>query len=1255
MSSDKELNTAQQAAADFPHTSPAVVTAAAGSGKTTLLVERVIRLLSDRSLGIKADSLGVMTFTRNATKSLREKLNGALSKRIAELAEDGSEDAAEQRSYLSEQMFALRQASISTIDSFCLKMIRENPEAFDLPVNFTVADAAKKTAIQMQAVRMAMQDFYDDKLSGEHAFSEEERRTLFFSFNYENDDALRSCITDTADRLCAYADAESWLNGAADVYKDIGSLEREYLDVFKSAADFAVNRARDMFALYEDLTEELLSQAEERRSQLKNTKSDDKKRESLDFLVNTVAPSISKYIEFDAMRMELIDKRYADYRKAPSLETLGALFTCLSEYSENPVEVDPSHGARVPARTAFTAAKNGFQSAAAGLLKYGFSKEDEEENLPVRRLAVTTFIKLLKIYTEYFDSLKRSSGAIEFSDCELLLLQKLRSDEKFREQLSARFGCIIIDEFQDSNDIQAEIFRLLGGGRLFYVGDVKQSIYAFRGGNPSIMANLARKEGFTELPLNTNYRSRKAVIDTVNAAFSELMTEQYGGVDYAGAHELQCGADYPGLPEETEKKYCSEIVLLNSADEDDEKDMTLPRYAAGRIRELHDDESFLITEDGELRRCRYSDFAVLVRNNTKIPQYRAALAELGISSEAPKGKNFLDTEEIRLITNYLRVIDDPLKDAEMLKTLMSPIYRFDAEEVAQLRLGTLGIDLEELTERQTAKLAKACRSYSLYNCLRICTLPLDLAELDESGVIPRTVNPKAARFMNDLKAFRYYMSSNPPDDLIMKIYEDTDITAVVAAFEDSAQRVSNIGRLQRLARDFGARDGGNLSDFLRFLDRASENSKKSIEEASHPQGSADAVRIMTFHGSKGLEVPVCIMTELQSKMNDSDLSGTLLMSREHYMALMHTDIKRRFKSKTFAYCALERLNRQRMIGEELRLLYVAMTRAREKLIMAAKTPVSALTDKKYDSGIQEEIFEKSVPFRWILSSLLRYLPDDFEMPAKKSSKSKDKGSEDEKPVTVELKGISCTIGEVSAKDIAPPPAAAREEYTDITDEEVNELLTAMNGEYAFAAETRQQAKFTVTELAHQKSVRPVNLIKPAFANGGKPSGTEKGNAYHHAMQYFPLDLPGSDGDPVEIVKKALDGLADAGKITAREAEIVEAEHIARFFQSELGQRMLKSSEIVREKAFYSEIAGTEVGQDYGGRISVQGQIDLYFVEDGGIVVVDYKSDTAANLEEERENYAQQVKIYSKMLPELTGKPIKEMYLYAFLADRAIKI
>lgn len=1254
--SDNKLNPAQQAAADFPHTSPAVVTAAAGSGKTTLLVERVIRLLSDRSLDIKADSLGVMTFTRNATKSLREKLNSALSKKIADLAEDSSEDAAEQRSYLSEQMFALRQASISTIDSFCLKMIRENPEAFDLPVNFTVADAAKKTSLQMQAIKMAMQDFYDDKR--ENAFSEEERNTLFFSFNYENDDDLKASIIGTADRLSAYADAESWLNGAADVYKDIDTLEKEYLDVFKPAADFAVSRARDMFALYEDLHEELLSQAEERRAQLKNTKSDDKKRESLDYLINTVAPAISQYIAFDTKRMELIDKHYAEYCKAPSLETLGALFTCLNEYSENPVAVDSSRGAKVPARTAFTAAKNGFRSAVEGLLKFGFSKKDEEENLPVCRLAVKSFIKLLKIYMGYFNQLKMSSGAIEFSDCELLLLQKLRSDEKYREQLSKRFGCIIIDEFQDSNDIQAEIFRLLGGGKLFYVGDVKQSIYAFRGGNPSIMANLARKEGFTELPLNINYRSRKAVIDTVNATFSELMTEQYGGVDYAGAHELQCGADYPEISEENKKKYCSEIVLLTSGDEDDEKDMTAARYVANRIRELHDDESFLITEDGIPRRCEYSDFAVLLRYNTKIPQYRAALAELRISSEAPKGKHFLDTDEIRLITNYLRVIDNPLKDEEMLKTLMSPIYRFNAEETAQLRLGTLGVDLEELTEQQTDKVAKACRRYSLYNCLRLCTLPLDLANFGESGIIPRTVNPKAARFMNDLKAFRYYMNSNSLDDLIMKIYEDTDITAVVAAFEDSAQRVSNVRRLQRLARDFESRDGGNLSDFLRFLDRASENSKNGIEEAAHPQSTADAVRIMTFHGSKGLEVPVCIMAELQTKLNDSDFSGTLLMNREHYMALMHTDIKRRFKSKTFAYCALERLNRQKMIGEELRLLYVAMTRAREKLIMTAKTSVSALTDKKYDSGIREEIFGKNVPFRWILSSLLRYLPDNFEVPAKRSSKSKDKNdgkSEDEKPVTVELKDIGCTINEVLAQNIAPPPAAARKEYDDISDEEVNELLAAMNSEYSFAAETRQQAKFTVTELAHQKSVRPVNLIKPAFASGGKPSGTEKGNAYHHAMQYFPLDLLGNGGDLLESVKKALHELADAGKITAREADIVEAEHIARFFQSELGQRMLKSSEIVREKAFYSEIAGTEVGQEYGGRISIQGQIDLYFVEDGGIVVVDYKSDTAANLEEERENYAQQVKIYSKMLPELTGKPIKEMYLYAFLADKAIKI
>lgn len=1236
--SEFELNEDQKKAVEFPHDKPAVVTAAAGSGKTTLLVDRVVRLLSDRTLDIRADRLGIMTFTRNATKSLREKLNRRLAEKLEALSAENTAETSEERAYLNEQLFALRRASISTIDSFCLKIIRENPEAFDLPINFTFADPAKKTSLQAQAMKLAMQDFYNEGLSGERAFSEDERRTLFYTFGFENDDLLEKGLIDAAEELSSYADAEGWLKGAENVYASAENLTAEFLPFAVKRADALIKNAHGIVGVYEDVRENLIPESQRTIATTKTASTKENHRA----LIETTAPLIFAYIDEDERRLESLEKLFAELKPEPGSAV--SFLDGVKAIKSNSVAAETTGGARNPYKSSFNSAKKAFQEIIDELIDRFSDTAAEKETFAGQQTAALSFIKLLRTYREYLEQAKKSSGCIDFSDCELILLEKLRADESFRKQLSDRFRCIIVDEFQDSNDIQAEIFRLLGCGRLFYVGDVKQSIYAFRGGNPSIMADLAVKEGFEELPLNTNYRSRKAVIDTVNAAFSGLMTPEYGGVDYVKGHELKLGAKYPDIPGEQSGKYSSEVILLNAKEcSDDDKDMTGARFVAAKIKTLHDDADFLISENGERRRSRYSDFAILLRNRGKISNYRKALEELGISSAAPSGRNFLETEEIALIVDYLKIVDDPLKDEEMLRVLMSPIYRFTAEETAQLRLGTLGIGENALTEQQERKLAKACKSYSLYNCMRICAKPLELGEFaeGETGSVPRAVSKKLARFNSDLAAFRYCMNSNSLDDLIRKVYEDTDITAVVAAFEDSAQRVSNVRALQRLASDFAGRDGGDLSDFLRFLDRARENAQKGIEEAARAESTGDSVQIMTFHGSKGLEVPVCILAELQTQLNKTDYSGTLLINREHFFAMKHVDIRSRLKTSTLAYSALKDTIRKKLLGEELRLLYVAMTRAQEKLIMVGNFPGNKLKDEQFDPDAPDTIFGRSVPFKWVLGKLSTLAPD---------------GALDGKaPVNTRLDGVDCRIYETLADGKAPELNTESEnKFDDITVEETDELVSLMNERYPYAEETRQQAKFTVTELAHKRSVRPVNLIKTDFANNGNPTGAEKGNAYHHTMQYFPLERL-NNGDILEAVKSAIAELAERGKITRREAEIVEPEHIAKFFQSDIGQRMLKSSEIVRERAFYSEIAGTELGQEYGGKISVQGQIDLYFVEDGGIVVVDYKSDTAANLEEERENYAQQVKIYSRLLPERTGKPIKEMYLYAFLADKAIKI
>ena len=396
-------------------------------------------------------------------------------------------------------------------------------------------------------------------------------------------------------------------------------------------------------------------------------------------------------------------------------------------------------------------------------------------------------------------------------------------------------------------------------------------------------------------------------------------------------------------------------------------------------------------------------------------------------------------------------------------------------------------------------------------------------------------------------------------------------------------------------------------------------------------------------------------------MNSADYSGDLLVNFEHFTAMKHTDIKHRRKSKTLPYHALSRFIRERQLGDELRLLYVAMTRAQEKLIMVSSISRTNydkfnefINDDTIDPDLHDEVYETSSPFECVLNTLLQYAPmiggetKEFMLDNVRCKitavDSNAKPEEDaEAPVT--------EIGEVNDTDSA------------VSEDDVRKLTELMKLKYDHLADTAQQAKFTTTELAHKKSAKPISLTKPTFASGGAVSGVEKGNAYHHCMQHFPIDRINADmsfEDTVKTVTKAIDEMTEKRKLTDDERKIVEAERVAKFFRSDLGQRMLRvyrqdPENVKREQSFYAEIKGSEVRQDYDGSISIQGQVDMYFIENGEIVVIDYKSDTVENLAKEQQNYEFQVEIYMKILKKLTGMKVKEMYLYAFLADREMKI
>lgn len=1258
MSNEFKLTEDQNAALVFPHDKAAVVTASAGTGKTSILVDRIIRLISDMNNPINAGSLAIMTFTVNATQNLRQRLNDKLQKKISSL----SPEQIAEKNYLAEQIINLRNASISTITSFCLNIIRENFQLFDLPINFSITDDAKKTAMEWSAVQLTMNDFYSD--DDERGFSKKDREILFFMFDFESDRNLFDAVVDTANKLSSYGGAEKWLDESAKLYSSIDLIEEKYINVY---ADFLTQKCRTIrkyFDEYANLIDEYKSELDEQIQQEEEKQKKSKKqtppRDLKSEKMQGVLDSMKETASFDKSRLEalednlgnLIDSIAKAGEKSP-MDFLEALLLDAKKSSDYPSKFS-GNDTRNATRVRFKFYRDVIQDTFSEILELDFSKEEEQATLGEQQIAAETFSRLVKKYISYYTEIKRAQGCIDFADCELLLLEKLQNDEDFRTQLSQRYSCILIDEFQDSNDVQAEIFKLLGKGNLFYVGDVKQSIYAFRGGNPMIMADLCKgKDGFCTLPLNVNFRSRKQVVEVVNAAFSGLMTEEYGGVDYADKNMLEYGADYFD-----DDNFGVEIYALDFKEDDEETDMQSARFTANLIKQMMEDEGFVISkrEKEKSRRPSFSDFMILMRNNKKIKLYRDALRELDIPSVAPRGKNFLLSEEIELIINLLKIIDNPLRDEEMLKVLMSPIYRFSAEEIAELKIGSLGFPADKICDDDLKDISACTKKYSIYNCLIFCTKPLDkessfiesdavkLANeaeksLAERGIV-RVISSKAKAFLRDLEGLRYFMSNNSTENLLKKIYDITDIFAVVGAYEDSRRRVSNLHRLETIVADFAEREIGTLGDFLRFIDKSIQNSR-DIEEANAPEDASNAVKIMTFHGSKGLESPICILAELDKRMNKDDYSGRFLINHDYYYAMDYVDRKNRFREKTFSGQALGIVNRKKAIGEEMRLLYVAMTRAEEKLIMIGNMGKKKIDELSKMSAIPEMLTSGTVPFYWVMKSLAKRLDGQ-----EKTEKGTEKTSS-----TLPLRLFMTSI-----LPTAPQALEESEEDFTVTEEEVNELAELITKPYAHLAETSLQEKFSVTELAHRKSVIPFTLTKPAFDEKSKRRGSDVGNAYHHCMEHISYDVVKNSNEEnlVDNIAFELHKLCDKGKITEDELSCLKAEKIAAFFQSELGKQLLKSRFIEREFPFYAEIEGSEIDDDLSGKVGIQGRIDLLFEDEKGeIVVVDYKTDS--DIEQEKTAYSQQVKIYATILPMLLGKRVSRTCLYLFTNGDTVEL
>lgn len=1092
----------QRKAIDFRDGS-AIVSAAAGSGKTAVLVERVIKILMDEENPVEADKLVVATFTEKAAGELQTRLQKALAAAI----ELNPSDA-----YLRSQRTKLEDASISTISSFCMKLICENSAFLGLSPDFSVIDEAEGRLLFDKSLDCVMEEFYEQ---GDEA----EKNLLYDWYGRENDSELCSAVKAIYDFMKKLPYPEKAMEGWQDMYNNPSEYKEKLIPVY---LEICVKPVAQEMA-------ELLPR-------------------SLEAWDEGCTPCLSswKYIIANLL----------------GISGESDPFFTLEEYSiENALGMEP-----VPPRRASKTYNNSIQKEAhdklsklwGKLIPYLTAVQNFEDNMTECAPILRGLTVLAEKTDEEFSKRKRARNRIDFNDAEYFAL-KLLSDEETAKEIRKGAAVIIVDEFQDSNDIQYEIFsRLSDNGRnLFFVGDIKQSIYRFRGANPSVFARILEDKGFTPIFLNRNFRSSDVIVDSVNGIFEKTMTKKLGEVDYDENARLVRGAEQYA-PDESNR---TELVRVYGRRKPEARERE-GAYIADRIRAMVE-SGFQVTEkDGTKRPCNYGDFAVLMgKYRSNIHIYKKAFMKAGIPIDAKEDGAYTDYYEIKLMLSLLRIIDNPYYDCELMAVLTLPPYSLTPDEMA---------DIKQL-----------CGRAPLYTGVR------------------KSDNPRAVHFCKELALLREFAAEHSVEQLIRYIYDESDVVTAILATVDGDKRDSNLKMLISHARRFSENGIRGLYDFLSYMDMVSRGDV-TLTQAKSAEIAEGAVKLMTIHGSKGLEFPVTFVSNLSSE-HKSHSSGKLNTDISLGVGMRVVRHSQHIILDSFMFNMIDKLTHMQELSEEMRLLYVAATRAKEKLIFTA--PVTAA--EKHD-----------VHLRWLEES----------------------------------RAVAKSIIEV--RDIFGYKAQKRDTVDEGQD---SATVPKPFGSYSYSEYTLIPAKVTATQAGVKsvddfaETVSGVDrfLKTPTFIKGEntrKLSGKKKGDAYHKAMEL--MDFSGAVSQ--------LDELYQRGKLSDRERDCIDTEEVEAFLESSLCRRIVKSGNVHKEFPIFCEYCPDGFSEEEE-KPFVQGIADLYFIEDGEIVLVDYKTNLNADPDVLREEYEGQLKIYAQALEKMTCMKVKECYLWAFTAKTEVKI
>lgn len=1246
-----------------------LVSAAAGSGKTAVLVERIVNKITKEN-GTDIDRLVVVTFTKAAAAEMKARVRNRL---------DDMLDEDEKNSNLIKQIALINNAQITTIDSFCLWILKNHFSEINLDPGFRVADKGEITLLENDVMQDMLEDYYKE--------SDEQFLALIDAYGTGRSDAN---IEEIIKKIYVLARSnpwpDEWYEQVIDTYTGMDNSNNKVLVNLYESIQCS---ARDYKRKYEYMIE-LCGRVDGPISYLD--------------AINSDYMNICRII--DAADFDELSER-----------VIKTEFTRLSTKRMPDARDDLKEYVKVQ--------RDKYKKYIAGLLKTVFTAdidslmEDVHSNAP----AISMMVKLSKDFADRMEEEKRDRGIVEFSDIEHyaldILVTKQDGSKEYTnvaDELAEYFDEILIDEYQDSNQLQEEILTAVSKHRLsdvpdnmYMVGDVKQSIYKFRLACPELFMNKYYSySGYDEqketgvisdckIELQKNFRSRKNVLDTTNDVFYRVMNRNYCGIEYDSNQQLNCGFEYPECTDKRnfgwEDEKSTETVLIDTSEDDENSSIEAEAmYMAERIKKfMSKDEPYYVfdTDLSDYRRIQYKDIVILTRTLSGWADTIVnILLDRDIPAMADTAQQYFKLREIKVLISLLTCIDNPLQDIPMAAVLLSYFGGFTEDELADLRVyGKKSAGADRLFVKQMQSLIK----------------DTEIKDTDkkENAEKLSALSDKCEAFLDKLKVWREKSRLMTIYDLLWDIVYNTGYYDYVGTMPAGKKRQSNIDVLLDKASSFEGTSYSGLFNFLRYIERLQ---KYDIEltDSSGTGGNGDSVRIMSIHKSKGLEFPVVIMAGLNKQINKTDARNKLVIDRELGIGTDYVNLTRQTKTPTLIKGAIARKILRDSISEEERVLYVAMTRAREKLIMVGGV---ASIDKKLSSWqmISDELCVNGVYSYADCENIDRY--SDMIMPVALMKQEDNKG-------TFEFSLISSA--DIIKEDEAINKEAQSENVSADEDTGINKGKESMNESlndadvynddkaqtydrqkteglppYIKDPDADRKVKVTVTELKQMQADTDYDSdafmqddIKaaydeaehdedksraagtenveegadsfiptiPKFISGSEETlrANERGTAYHRVMEC--LDY--NNVESFEDVQADIHRMLETERMSEVQINNINVKDIYTFVSSPIGKRVRAaaiSGNMRREQPFVFEY----------DRQLVQGVIDLFIIEDGKIVIVDYKTDRVrkgeAGEKELIKRYSVQLDYYAKALSQLTGLEVKEKLIYSFTLGREINV